>query len=107
MGGRGKGISSSTLCRLAPVPGASSIAQQAALTALALGPRGGEAVQLMVDSFRERRDYLVARLRAVEGVQLDVPAGAFYVLPRVKAFFGRGAEAAGFGAVPDVDTLCR
>jgi DNA-binding transcriptional MocR family regulator len=35
--------------------GASSISQQAALAALALGPGGGEPVQAMVRAFRERR----------------------------------------------------
>lgn len=32
--------------------------------------------------------------------------GAFYVLPEVSSFFGPGAEAQGFGSVPDADTLC-
>ncbi len=35
--------------------GASSIAQHAALTALALGPQGGEEVQRMVKAFQTRR----------------------------------------------------
>ncbi len=47
--------------------GASSIAQHAALTALALGRGGGEPVAAMVAAFRERRDFLVAALRALPG----------------------------------------
>ena len=47
--------------------GASSIAQHAALTALALGHGGGEPVAAMVAAFRERRDFLVAALRALPG----------------------------------------
>ncbi|PNW87397.1 hypothetical protein CHLRE_02g147302v5 [Chlamydomonas reinhardtii] len=87
--------------------GASSISQQAALAALALGPGGGEPVQAMVRAFRERRDYVSARLKAIPGVNLAEPAGAFYVLPEMSAFFGPGAAAQGFGAVPDSDTFCR
>ena len=49
----------------------------------------------------------MARLRQVEGVRLDPPAGAFYVLPERSAFFGPGAHARGFGDVPDSDAFCR
>ncbi|GIL58559.1 hypothetical protein Vafri_13499 [Volvox africanus] len=87
--------------------GASSISQQAALAALALGPGGGEPVQEMVRAFQERRDYVCARLRSIPGVNLAEPSGAFYVLPEMSAFFGPGAEAEGFGPVPDSDTFCR
>lgn len=88
--------------------GASSIAQHAALAALALGERGGEPVAAMVDAFRARRDYVVARLRAMPGVALpSTPDGAFYALPDVSALVGPGAAAPGFGAIPDGDALCR
>ena len=87
--------------------GASSIAQHAAVAALAMGPHGGPLVAEMVDAFTQRRDYVVERLRGIPGVVLDEPAGAFYALPDVAAFIGPGAEAQGFGAVPDVDALAR
>jgi len=87
--------------------GASSISQHAALAALALGPGGGAPVAKMVEAFRERRDMIVAKLRAIPGVKLAAPDGAFYVLPEMSAFFGPGAHAAGFGDVPDSDTFCR
>ncbi|KXZ49472.1 hypothetical protein GPECTOR_21g698 [Gonium pectorale] len=87
--------------------GASSISQQAALAALALGSGGGEPVQAMVRAFQERRDYVVSRLRSIPGVNLAQPDGAFYVLPEMSAFFGPGAEAKDFGPVPDSDTFCR
>lgn len=32
--------------------------------------------------------------------------GAFYVLPEMKAFYGPGVEAAGYGPIADVDALC-
>ncbi|KAL6781808.1 hypothetical protein ACKKBF_B09475 [Auxenochlorella protothecoides x Auxenochlorella symbiontica] len=87
--------------------GASSIAQHAALAALGLGPHGGDPVARMVAAFRERRDYVVARLRAIPGVVLDAPDGAFYVFPDASALVGPGAEAPGFGPVPTVAELCR
>eukprot|EP00877_Chromochloris_zofingiensis_P000346 jgi/Chrzof1/10311/Cz04g37020.t1 len=86
--------------------GASSIAQQAALAALALGRKGGKPVAAMVQAFAERRGYVLNRLREIPGVKLAEPQGAFYVLPEVSSFFGPGAEAQGFGSVPDADTLC-
>lgn len=35
------------------------------------------------------------------------PTGAFYMFPDVSAFFGPNVSVAQFGAVPDVDALCR
>lgn len=87
--------------------GASSIAQHAGVAALEMGPGGGPLVAAMVAAFRERRDYVVQRLQQIPGVVLAPPQGAFYVLPDVSAFVGPGAEAKGWGAVPDVDALCR
>jgi aspartate/glutamate/aspartate-prephenate aminotransferase len=86
--------------------GASSIAQHAAVAALALGPRGGPPVEAMVAEFQRRRDLVSASLREIPGVRLPkAPEGAFYALPDVSALVGPGAEAEGFGAVPDVDAL--
>lgn len=87
--------------------GASSIAQHAAVTALGMGPSGGPLVQEMITAFEQRRDFVTQRLQAIPGVNLAAPQGAFYVMPEVSAFVGPGVEAKGFGAVPDVDTLCR
>ena len=53
------------------------------------------------------QDFVLGRLREIDGVTLAEPAGAFYVLPRMDAFFGKDAHAEGFGDVPDPDTLCR
>ncbi|KAJ9530043.1 hypothetical protein QJQ45_023324 [Haematococcus lacustris] len=87
--------------------GASSIAQHAGVTALQLGPGGGQPVQDMLHAFRQRRDMIVSRLRAIPGVKLAEPQGAFYVLPEMSAFFGPGCEAKGWGHVPDSDAFCR
>ena len=87
--------------------GASSIAQHAAVAALGMGPQGGPIVAEMVEAFRERRDYVVKRLREIPGVVLAEPEGAFYALPDVTSLIGPGAEGKDFGPVPDVDTLAR
>eukprot|EP00242_Pyramimonas_sp_CCMP2087_P010293 CAMPEP_0198212326 /NCGR_PEP_ID=MMETSP1445-20131203/25653_1 /TAXON_ID=36898 /ORGANISM="Pyramimonas sp., Strain CCMP2087" /LENGTH=457 /DNA_ID=CAMNT_0043886745 /DNA_START=146 /DNA_END=1519 /DNA_ORIENTATION=+ len=87
--------------------GASSISQAAGVAALKLGFAGGEPVAEMVSAFEKRRDFVVERLRKIDGIKLGSPDGAFYVMPDVSAFFGPGVEALGFGPVPDVDTLCR
>jgi aspartate aminotransferase len=58
----------------------SSVSQQAALRALT-GDRGPALA--MRDRFALRRDRMVARLRAIEGVRLAEPEGAFYAFPDV------------------------
>ncbi|KAF3775397.1 Bifunctional aspartate aminotransferase and glutamate/aspartate-prephenate aminotransferase [Nymphaea thermarum] len=85
--------------------GASSISQKAALAALGMGFRGGEAVSVMVQAFQERRDFLVKRLRALDGVKLSVPQGAFYIFPDFSSYYG--SEVEGFGVIDGSDSLCR
>ena len=65
---------------------ATSISQWAALEALT-GPQG--EIQAMVVEFQRRRDRMVELLRAIPGIDVETPGGAFYVMPRVDAFFGR------------------
>lgn len=76
--------------------GPNSITQYAALAAFTMGP---EPVETMVAAFRERRDAVLARLRALDGVACPTPEGAFYLFPDVSAAYGRrtpgGAEIAG------------
>lgn len=43
------------------------------MAALGLGYAGGDDVATMVAAFRERRDFLVERLKAIKGVKLSVP----------------------------------
>jgi len=62
-----------------------SIAQAAAVVALT-GPQ--ESVSTMAKEFTKRRNYVVQRLRAMSGVFCTLPEGAFYVFPRVSAYFG-------------------
>lgn len=56
--------------------------QRAALAALE-GPRA--PVSAMVDTFRRRRDLVVAGLNGLPGVRCAEPRGAFYVFPNVAA----------------------
>lgn len=57
---------------------ANSVAQRAALAALT-GP--DDDVKSMVEEFRKRRDYYAGRLRAVPGLKLEPPPGAFFLFP--------------------------
>jgi aspartate aminotransferase/aminotransferase len=43
----------------------------------------GDDVKQMITGYKERRDTLVARLRNIDGFEIQVPAGAFYAFPRV------------------------
>jgi aspartate aminotransferase len=63
-----------------------SIAQKAAVEALN-GPQEGVAV--MAREFQMRRDVIVERLTAIEGVACLNPQGAFYVFPNVAYYYGR------------------
>lgn len=47
------------------------------------------------------------RLQGIKGVKVKIPEGAFYLMPEVSAFCGPQVQAKGFGAIPDVDSLCR
>jgi aspartate/methionine/tyrosine aminotransferase len=59
---------------------APTFAQKAAEVAIA---EGEEWVRALVDGLRERRDLCLAALRAMPGVTVPDPEGAFYLFPRV------------------------
>ena len=63
-----------------------SISQKAAVEALR-GPQ--ESVGIMLAEYRRRRDFVVARLRAIPGVRCNEPRGAFYVYPNVSVAIGK------------------
>jgi aspartate aminotransferase len=46
----------------------------------------------VVSAFWRRRDVLVAGLRNIAGIECELPDGAFYVFPNVRAAFGRAYE---------------
>ena len=60
-----------------------SFNQRAAVAAL---DGSDTCVRTMVDAYKRRRDLIVALLRAIPGVEVQLPAGAFYVFPNVKSF---------------------
>ena len=66
-----------------------SIAQAAALEAVR-GPQ--EAVSVMVREFQKRRDVIVDRLNAIQGITCRKPEGAFYVFPNISALLHKRAR---------------
>ena len=68
----------------------SSISQAAAVAALD-GPM--DFLPPFVEAYRRRRDFVVAAMRAIPGVECMVPDGAFYVFPNCEALLGRRTPA--------------
>ena len=62
-----------------------SISQWASVAALS-GPQ--EFLAERAEVFRRRRDLVVDRLNAIEGIECPRPEGAFYVYPSIKALIG-------------------
>lgn len=67
-----------------------SIAQKAAVEAMR-GPQ--DSVQQMLAEYRKRRDFVIARLRAIPGVHCAEPKGAFYAYPNIGAALGKNGMA--------------
>ena len=63
-----------------------SIAQKAAVEAL-LGPQ--DSVKAMLAEYRQRRDFVIGRLRAIPGVKCAEPRGAFYAYPNLGVLLGK------------------
>jgi aspartate aminotransferase len=66
--------------------GANCIAQRATITALT---EPVSRIQFMVDEFKNRRDMVLGLLRDIEGFDVNIPGGAFYVFPNISSFFGK------------------
>jgi aspartate aminotransferase len=66
-----------------------SIAQWAALEAIR-GPQ--EEIEPMVREFHRRRNAIVDKLNAVDGIHCLKPEGAFYVFPNIAALLGKTAN---------------
>ncbi len=69
--------------------GICTIAQAAALKAMELTPDNSEEIQTMLKAFRGRRDMLYKLLNEIPGVKCNMPAGAFYMFPEVKSYYGK------------------
>jgi aspartate aminotransferase len=66
--------------------GTSSISQRAALAAY---QSGLETVHQMRDEFKKRRDIVYELLKEIPDVKVNLPEGAFYFFPEVKAYFNK------------------
>ena len=65
---------------------ANSISQAAAVEAL-LGNQ--DQVSFMIKKFKERRDLIVSLLNDIDGVNCELPGGAFYAFPNFEYYLGR------------------
>ncbi|MEO0404304.1 MAG: pyridoxal phosphate-dependent aminotransferase, partial [Bacteroidota bacterium] len=61
--------------------GASAISQMAAKAAVEADP---SSVAYMKEEFLKRRDYVLGRLGAMKGIEVNLPMGAFYVFANVR-----------------------
>jgi aspartate aminotransferase len=68
-----------------------SIAQKAAVEAVT-GPQ--DSVTIMLAEYRRRRDFVIERLRAIPGVRIAMPKGAFYAYPNISVAFNKGIGSA-------------
>jgi aspartate aminotransferase len=64
----------------------SSITQKAMHTAMEMDPTTTYELR---DAFKRRRDLMLAAMKDIPGMKLNVPEGAFYLFPDVRAFFGK------------------
>ncbi|SHK59030.1 pyridoxal phosphate-dependent aminotransferase [Rhodothermus profundi] len=78
-----------------------SISQKAGLAALQMDKA---PIQEMVAAFRQRRDFVLERLQAIEGITCPKPEGAFYLFPQVSAFYGRRTPDG--QTITDSESLC-
>ncbi|MBO4441358.1 aminotransferase class I/II-fold pyridoxal phosphate-dependent enzyme, partial [bacterium] len=83
--------------------GICTIAQAASVKALELCPENSDEIRGMMKAFRERRDTVVKMMNEIPGVKCNTPAGAFYVFPDMKYYFGKTD---GQTVVKDSDDLC-
>jgi aspartate aminotransferase len=66
--------------------GVCSIAQRAALAAV---QGDGESQKIMKAAFLRRRDLICGLLKDIKGIKVNVPQGAFYVMPDISFYFGK------------------
>jgi aspartate aminotransferase len=63
-----------------------SITQRAVIEAMEMDP---SETWHMRDAFKKRRDYVIGRLKKMDGVIINEPEGAFYVFPNVAQLMGK------------------
>ncbi|MEI3853859.1 MULTISPECIES: pyridoxal phosphate-dependent aminotransferase [unclassified Ensifer] len=67
--------------------GGTSTITQAAVAAVLDGPQ--DILRERATIYRKRRDFVVERLSAIEGIRCHKPEGAFYVFPNIAELIGR------------------
>ena len=65
---------------------ASSIAQKAAKAAISISTPDRD---MMVETFRKRRDLVLNLMKDIPGWKTNTPEGAFYVVPDISYYFGK------------------
>jgi aspartate aminotransferase len=80
--------------------GATAVTQRAAITALT-APL--DTTWEMLTEFKARKKRVIELLKAIPGVKLSEPDGAFYVFPDVSAYFGKKD---GDETISNADDLC-
>ena len=83
--------------------GICTIAQAASLEAVKMSPENSEEIQTMLKAFRNRRDMFFELLSEIPGIKLSKPAGAFYMFPEIKSYFGKTD---GETTINNSDDLC-
>ncbi len=79
-----------------------SIAQYAAIEALT----GDQSVvDMMRQTFQNRRDYMVKRLTSMPGVRCEIPFGAFYVFPDISSFIGKSHNGRQVNSAKDLSLI--
>ena len=68
-----------------------SISQKAGIEAVS---GSQDSIPGMLAEYRSRRDYVIQRLRAIPGVKIVEPRGAFYAYPNVSVAFRNGINSA-------------
>ena len=66
--------------------GPCSVSQMASLEAYA---GSQEAVETMRQAFERRRDLIVKLAKEIPGLEVNVPEGAFYLLPKCSSYYGK------------------
>lgn len=80
--------------------GANAVTQRAAITALTGDMKPTE---MMVIEFTKRRKKVLELVASIPGMDCSEPQGAFYIFPRVSAFFGKSD---GEDTIENADDLC-
>jgi len=78
-----------------------SVSQHAAIAALKVPKSFQEEA---IANFREKRDYVLRRIRAVPGVTCETPQGAFYLFPTIAPLLGKRTPKG--VVVEDSEALC-